>query len=134
RVEARVLVADRDLARDGLQKRDLFVEPLARRTHRVQADETEHVAAQHDRHDQKRARVEARGQQVDLRIEAGGGRVVYADGLHGQVCDAFSFGETLDARERALTLGADDSEARGARARREGKDEQTMKAATLNAE
>src|SRR5947209_19332506 len=31
RVEPRVLIADRDLARDGLQERDLLVEPLTRR-------------------------------------------------------------------------------------------------------
>jgi hypothetical protein len=44
RVEARVLVADRDLARDGLEERDLLVVPAAHGPRRVEADEAEHVA------------------------------------------------------------------------------------------
>jgi hypothetical protein len=58
RVEPRVLVADRDLARDGLEEGDFFVVPAAHGPRRVEADEAEHVAVEDDRHDEERARAE----------------------------------------------------------------------------
>jgi hypothetical protein len=46
RVETRVLITDRDLSGDRLQKRNFIVEPLARRARCVQTNQTEHVVAE----------------------------------------------------------------------------------------
>ena len=80
RVEARVLVADGDLPRDGLEERDLLVVPVAHGARHVEADEAEHVAVEDDRHDEQRARAEALRQEADARVEVGRGDVVEADG------------------------------------------------------
>src|SRR5829696_10448808 len=63
RVEARVLVADGDLARDGLDERDLLVVPVAQRARHVQAQQAEDVPVEHDGDDEQRARAQARRQK-----------------------------------------------------------------------
>ncbi len=81
RVEPRVLIADRNLPRDGLQKRDFIIEPGARRSGVVQADETEHVAPQNHRHDEQRACSQGSRQKAHFVVQAWRARVVQANRL-----------------------------------------------------
>ncbi len=62
-----------------MQKRDLIVEPLARRARRVQANQTENVFTEHHRHNEQRASAETCGEISDLLVQARGGDVVEPD-------------------------------------------------------
>ena len=75
------MIADRDVLGDCLQKRDLFIEPDARRARVVQAEQTEHITAENDRHDQQRARAETRREETHFLIEAGRTCIVEAHRL-----------------------------------------------------
>ncbi len=80
-VETRVLISNRDLSGDRLQKRDFIVEPLARLACRVQTNQPQHIAAKHHRHDEQRTSAKTRGQEPHLLIETDGRDIVQANRL-----------------------------------------------------
>ena len=78
-VETRVLITDRDLPRDRLQKDDFIIEPLTWRARRVQTNQAENIFAKHHRYHEQRARAETGGEVSHLLIETGRGDVVQAN-------------------------------------------------------
>ena len=100
-IQSRVLIADRELLGDRLEKSDLLIEPDAGCFCIVQTQKPEHFVPKFDRYDQERTRFERLCKKFERGVFGLCG-VVYADGL----CQVESLGElrAIVGNCRALAL------------------------------